>query len=66
MQSLRLEYFTFSQPFPILSNLFLYSLNKLLRKYPRLNIKKGLFQLTITCSKSAIETLEQGVKYVQS
>ena len=26
----------------------------------------GIFQPTITCSKLIIETLEQGVKYVQS
>ena len=28
--------------------------------------KVGYAQLAITCSKLAIETLEQGVKYVQS
>ena len=27
---------------------------------------KGSTQLTFTCSKSIIETLEKGVKYVQS
>ena len=29
-------------------------------------IKEGLSQPAITCSKLTIETLEQGVKYVQS
>ena len=28
--------------------------------------QRGMFQLTFTCSKSAIETLEKGLKYVQS
>ena len=29
-------------------------------------IQRGVSQLTFTCSKSAIETLEKGLKYVQS
>ena len=29
-------------------------------------IQRGISQLTFTCSKSAIETLEKGLKYVQS
>ena len=31
-----------------------------------LNLKKIRLELTFTCSKSAIETLEKGVKYVKS
>ena len=31
----------------------------------KLQSVKGMLQLTFTCSKSAIETLEKGVKYVQ-
>ena len=30
------------------------------------NLLKVLYQLTFTCSNSTIETLEKGVKYVQS
>ena len=32
----------------------------------QLEINLGLTQLTFTCSKSTIETLEKGVKYMQS
>ena len=32
----------------------------------RANCKNLINQLTSTCSKSAIDTLEKGVKYVQS
>ena len=31
-----------------------------------LNITSSLSQLTFTCSMTSIETLEKGVKYVQS
>ena len=40
---------------------FLYPHEILKRSY-----KKGTFQLTFTCSKSTIETLEKCVKYVHS
>ena len=35
-------------------------------QYTTQNVNKGNTKLTFTCSKSTIETLEKGVKYVQN
>ena len=44
--------------------------NKSTRKrreiYSKLTIKNQNAQLTFTCSRSTVETVEKGVKYVQS
>ena len=36
------------------------------KREKRMQMEKGKTQTAITCSKLTIETLEQGVKYVQS
>ena len=46
--------------------LLLYSFQRFVTNYTILSTIFAVFQPAITCSKLTIETLEQGVKYVQS